>query len=292
MQALDLCFRTLLSPHDRVLLPFPGFFIDGIVRAAGGALAPFPSPERDAFRPAWGTARDTVAAAKVLFINSPVNPTGYVFDETDLEAALELAEQHDLWIVSDESYSHYVYGHRRHRTISILPGAADRTLIVRSFSKDFAMSGWRVGYLHAPPTIIDDLRRALEWSCLCVSRITQAAALAALEGPRDWIAAFVDESEVRAGFLADAINDIPDLSCRPPAGGLNLLVRYAETNPDAIDDLIINAGVPAHPGEAFGAPGYFRLQFGASHESLARAVDRIREWQLRRIHRESSVARA
>jgi aspartate aminotransferase len=276
MQALDLCFRTLLARGDAVLTHEPRFFIDGLVARAGGTLCGFPSPEEAGFRPAWGVAPGLVSdRTRVLFLNSPTNPTGYVYDDADLAAAAQLADEHGLLIVSDESYSHFVYGGRRHQTVAAHPPAAGRTLVVRSFSKDYAISGWRVGYIAGPEALIAPLAEALEWSCLAVSRIGQAVALAALRGPRDWIDAAVADAARQASAFAHAINAVPGLRCRAPDGGLNVLVHPPGDAAGFLEDLVLGAGVPAHPGEAFGAPGWFRLQFGGGDDARSTAIERI-----------------
>ena len=276
MQALDLCFRTLLTAGEAVLCPEPRFFIDGLVERASGVLVGFPSPEVAGFRPDWDVARARVkASTRVLFLNSPTNPTGYVYDDEDIDAAARLAHEHDLWIVSDESYAHFVYRGRRHRSVATHALAADRTVVVRSFSKDYAMPGWRVGYLAAPGALVPSLAEALEWSCLAVSRIGQEVALAALQEPHDWVDAAVGEAELHATAFARDINAIPRLRCREPHGGLNVLVQLDGDATAFVRDLVRQAGVPAHPGEAFAASGSFRLQFGGTDAARRAAIERL-----------------
>ncbi len=277
MQALDLSFRTLIEPGSAVLIPLPGFFIGGLVEREGGRLRGFPSPEEEGFRPDWDAVSDAVAhGARVLFLNTPVNPTGYVFGDEDLERALELAERHDLWVISDESYSHFVYDGFRHRTIAALPGALERTILIRSFSKDFAMPGWRLGYMLLPPALVEPITRTFEWSCLCVNRTVQAAGHAALTGPRDWIDEFVRDAARIGGSAANELDAIDGLRCVVPGGGLNLLVR-CDTDADALATrLVVEHGVPVHPGGPFGAGEHFRMQFGAPDEAVREAIARVR----------------
>jgi aspartate/methionine/tyrosine aminotransferase len=276
MQALDVCFRTLLRSGGEVLCAEPRFFIDGLVERAGGVLVGFPSAEDDGFRPDWGTAEQRVTpGTKVLFLNSPTNPTGYVYDSEDVAAATRLAAAHDLWIVSDESYSHFVYRGRRHESIGATQMASDRTIVVRSFSKDYAMPGWRIGYLSAPRRIVTELQETLEWSCLAVSRVGQHAALAALRGPRDWIDVFVNDGARQSAEFASMLDAIPGLRCAVPAGGLNVLVGVGSSADVFVRSLVLDAGVPAHGGEAFGAPGFFRLQCGATDGALEEAGRRV-----------------
>jgi aspartate/methionine/tyrosine aminotransferase len=276
MQALDICFRTLLRRGGEVLCPEPRFFIDGLVERAGALLVGFPSPENNGFRPDWDSAEQRVTPrTKVLFLNSPTNPTGYVYDADDIAAAVRLATEHDLWIVSDESYSHFVYRGRRHESVAVTPLASDRTIVIRSFSKDYAMPGWRIGYLSAPRKVVTELQETLEWSCLAVSRVGQYAALAALRGPREWIDGFVDLGERQSVEFACLLDAIPGLRCAVPAGGLNVLVGARSNAELFVRSLVLEAGVPAHVGEAFGAPGFFRMQCGATDDALQEAGRRV-----------------
>lgn len=276
MHALDVCFRTLLSRGDEVLVPEPRFFIDGLVRRAGGSLIGFRSPEEAGFRPDWNDARRRVTPkTRLLFVNSPVNPTGYVFDEEDIAEAARLAHEHDLWIISDESYSHFVYRGNRHLSVASNPAAHDRTVVVRSFSKDYAMPGWRVGYLAAPKTLVPPFARMVEWSCLSVNQVAQTVALAAIQGSHHWVDRFVIEAERHAGTFCRDLNAIPGLRCGVPNGGLNVLVGVRGDATAFVRSLVTDAGIPAHPGDAFGAPGFFRLQFGATDAALDHALGRV-----------------
>lgn len=274
MQALDITFRTILAPGDGVVMPLPGFFIGGLVERAGGVLQGLGSPAANGYRPDWEagfrTANDRTTT---LFVNSPVNPTGYVYQDADLERAARLASERELWVVSDESHSHFLYRGERHRSICSLPGLSERTILIRSFSKDFAMPGWRLGYALMPPRLASAMRNTFEWSSLCVNRVSQAAGHAALTGPQGWIRQFVAEAEARSQWVVDGINAMPGLHCVLPGGGLNLLVTFDGPVTELVNRLILDAGVPVHPGEAFGGSGCFRLQLGATDESLRQALD-------------------
>ncbi|MGH3253963.1 MAG: pyridoxal phosphate-dependent aminotransferase [Streptosporangiaceae bacterium] len=278
MHALDLVFRSVLGPGDEVLMPAPGFFIDGLVRRAGGRLVHFPSPATGRFRPSWAAARALVTSrTRVLYVNTPVNPTGYVYDESDVSAATELAGEAGLLLVSDESLSHFVYGGRRH--LSPAAGAPRRPggVLVGSFSKDYAMPGMRVGYVVLPANLVRQVSAMLEWSVLSVSRSAQAAALAALAGPHDWVEAMVADAAGRGRRVASELNAIARLSCIPPSGGLNLFPGFAGDAERLTHDLVVRFGVPVCPGSAFGGPGYFRVQFGGAEQDLGLAVQRIRD---------------
>lgn len=147
MHALDLVFRAVLQPGDEVLMAKPGFFIGGLVRRAGARLVQFPSDPDDGFRPAWTEAAAMLSPrTKILYVNTPVNPTGYVYDDRDLAAAADLAWRAGLLLVSDESLSGFVYGGRRHKSPADPAGGDFTSVLVGSFSKDYALPGLRVGY--------------------------------------------------------------------------------------------------------------------------------------------------
>ena len=199
MHALDLVFRAVLRPGDEVLMPSPGFFINGLVRMAGARLVQFPSLFEDGFRPAWSSARGYITPrTRILYVNTPVNPTGYVYDDDDNAAIVELARDAGLLLVSDESLSHFVYGGRRHVSPVVMAQDAVQSVVIRSFSKDFAMPGMRIGYASIPESLFRPVAAASEWSVLCVSRTSQAAALAAMTGPRGWIDQMIVEAGSRA----------------------------------------------------------------------------------------------
>jgi aspartate/methionine/tyrosine aminotransferase len=277
MHALDLVFRAVLQPGDEVLMPSPGFFIGGLARQVGARVAWFPSPASARFRPSWAAAEAAVTPrTRILYVNTPVNPTGYVYDEADIAAAADLAARAGLLLVSDESLSRFVYGGRRH----LSPAAAApelRGVLVGSFSKDYAMPGMRVGYAVLPPELLGRVSALLEWSVLAVSRPAQAAALAALTGPGAWLDAMTAGAAERGSRAAGELAAIDGVSCIPPQGGLNLFPRFAGDAEGLARDLAVGFGVPVCPGSAFGAPGYFRLQFGGAWQDLQLALRYISE---------------
>jgi aspartate/methionine/tyrosine aminotransferase len=277
MHALDLVFRAVLQPGDEVLMAKPGFFIGGLVRRAGARLVQFPSDPDDDYRPAWTEAAAMLSPrTKVLYVNTPVNPTGYVYDNRDLAAAADLAWRAGLLLVSDESLSGFVYGGRIHKSPADPAGGEFPSVLVGSFSKNYAMPGLRVGYAVLPESLFPQVSALLEWSVLCVNRPAQAAALAALTGPRDWLDQMVADAGARGSRLASALDAIPGLSCVAPQGGLNVFPEFDGDADRLARDIIVRFGVPVAPGSAFGVEGNFRIQFGGVPEHLDLAVSRIK----------------
>ncbi len=277
MHALDLVFRSVLEPGDEVLMPAPGFFIGGLARQVGARVVWFPSPASTRFRPSWEGAEAAITPrTRILYVNTPVNPTGYVYDETDVQAAIDLAARAGLLLVSDESLSRFVYGGRQH--LSPAAGHPElRGVLVGSFSKDYAMPGMRIGYAVLPSELLGRVSALLEWSMLAVGRPAQAAALAALTGPGGWLDAMAADAAKRGSRAARELAAIGGLSCIPPRGGLNLFPRFAGDAEGLASDLIVRFGVPVCPGPAFGRAGHFRLQFGGAWQDLRLALRYIKE---------------
>ena len=277
MHALDLVFRSVLHEGDEVLMPAPGFFIGGLVRRAGGRLMQFPSPASGGFRPSWESAAALVTPrTRILYVNTPVNPTGYVYDEHDIQAAKELADKAGLLLLSDESLSHFVYGGRAHLSPASNPSGEMGEVLVGSFSKDFAMPGMRVGYAVLPGGLVEQVAAMLEWSVLCANRLAQSAALAALTGPAEWIGAMVEAAGIRGRRVAAELDSADKLSCPAPGGGLNLFPRFTGDAERLAHDLVVRDGVPVCPGSAFGGPpGHFRIQFGGANRDVAMAIARV-----------------
>jgi aspartate/methionine/tyrosine aminotransferase len=276
MQALDVVFRTLLRSGDEVLAPAPCFFVGGQVRRAGGRLVHFASGIDQGFRPDWQQAKALVTdRTRVLFVNTPVNPTGYVYDDEDLAAIGDLVESTGVTLVTDESSSFFVYGGCQHRSPALGLATPQNAVVIRSFSKDFALPGMRIGFAVLPEQLYEATLATLEWAVLCVNRTAQSAALAALTGPREWIDDMVRAAETRGAELANRLDAIDGLACRRPAGGLNVFPRFFGDAEELARVLAADFGVPAFPGSAFGLDGYFRVQFGGDERDLGAATERI-----------------
>jgi aspartate/methionine/tyrosine aminotransferase len=276
MHGLEIVFSTLLQPGDAVLMPQPGYFVGGLVKRTGATLQAFASPAADSYRPDWGAARKAVTAAtKILYINTPVNPTGYVYTDEDLACAWAMATEFDLTIVSDESYSRFTYQSHTHRSISDLDPEWSRTILVRSFSKDYALSGWRLGFLVLPDALTEEMASHLEWSCLCVSAPAQRVGIAALQGPQDWVTQIRLDASHNAPIVAPLINRIPGLTTVAPKGGLNVLVSYDGDVDRLVRYSITELGLGIQPGAAFGAPKAFRFQFGGTEAAIRTGIERL-----------------
>jgi aspartate/methionine/tyrosine aminotransferase len=280
---LSLAAMAIIEPGDEVLYPEPSFPIyPSLIRMLGGTPVAFTLAEQNGFQPDPGEIRaKTTSRTKALILNSPNNPTGTVISDAVMNAIGEISVQHDLWVISDEIYARIVYG-RPYRSISTLPGMAERTLIVDGFSKTFAMTGWRLGYVVAPLSVVPALHMLVINTYTCASEFIQRAAVAALRDENNAAQRMIDEFGRRRNVFTAELNQIPGFRCTSPEGAFYAWVNVERTGLTATelaDALLEQAGVAAIPGRAFGPSGehFLRFSFAASQAQLHEAARRMRE---------------
>src|SRR6202011_5652048 len=196
--ALALAMMALIEPGDEVLYPDPSFPIyPSFTRGLGATAVPFFLEEKNRFQPDMAEVAAKISPrTKMLMFNSPNNPTGTVFSEETVRRIAELADQHDLWIVSDEIYARILFG-GEYKSIWALPGMADRTVLIDGFSKSFAMTGWRLGYGVAPRPVVDAMDLLVLNTFTCAAEFTQVAAIEALADSSNAVEAMVAEYRKR-----------------------------------------------------------------------------------------------
>ncbi len=197
-----------------------------------------------------------------------------------LEIIAELAMRHDLLVLSDEIYEKMLYDGARHDSIASFPGMKERTITVFAFSKTYAMTGWRVGYAIAPKGIIREMTKLQEFYVTCATSICQKAALAALEGPQDFVTGMVAEFKRRRDFMYDQIRKMRGMSCVKPKGAFYLFPNVSRTKlrkDDPAKDLLEKCKVVTAPGKAFGGYGdnYVRISLASSMDNLRVASERM-----------------
>lgn len=286
MHGLHIIFRALLDPGDEVILPDPMWTeIAENIRLAGGK----PVPVR--LRPENGyqySPQDIEAAitrnTRAIFVNTPQNPIGVVADRGTLEAIADLAEKHDLYLVSDEAYEHVIFDGREHVSLGSLRAAQDRTISVYSLSKTYAMSGLRLGYvIMNQPLLLERMKKLVRCTINGVNSVTQYGAAAALNGPQDFTRAMQDEYQKRRDVLFGALDGMPMLKVFKPGGAFYLWAKIQPEWPGyegKSDDwsmtnyLIDKAGIGSAPGSAFGAAGegHIRFAFSCSTEQVEEAA--------------------
>lgn len=276
---LHATLLALLDPGDELLVPDPGWTTLVPMALAAGLT---PVPYRLGAASGFALDPETIESGigprtRAIVVNSPGNPTGAVATREALEGALELAAAHDLWLISDECYEDLVFD-GRHESPAAL-GDADRVVSVFSFSKSYAMTGWRVGYVVAPAAVAPLVAKAQEPIVSSASTISQKAAEAALAGPQDVVAA-MRETYRRRRDDACARLDAAGVEYVRPGGAFYLMVDVSR-DPDGADAfahrLLLEQHVAVVPGSAFGegGRGYVRVSLAAADDAIATGLDRL-----------------
>ena len=277
---------ALINPGDDVLIERPAWVsFPEIIRFAGGSPVEVPTGDND-FHLTAAAVRDAITPkTRLLIINSPSNPTGRVIDSAEFERIVTAAAERGIWVISDECYVQFVYPPGKPFSAAALsPELRERTLIAGSFSKTYAMTGWRIGFVLGPETWVTEVTKISSQSTSNVNSITQRAALAALTGPQDSVATMLKEYTRRRDWLIPALNQIPGISCAMPEGafyafpdvrGLMKDCGFTDSKQLA-DTLLYEYGVVCTSGGAFGAEGFLRLSYANSMTALEEGVARIR----------------
>ena len=265
MQALWLVGQVYGA---RAVCHSPSFFFPQVVRATGGSCDVAYDWNEYAAR-----VRDR---ATLAIVNTPVNPTGYVFRAPDLDAIAAAVEGSDALLVSDEAYFGFVYDGLEHLSPASHPALRERTLVLRSFSKTYAMAAWRVGYAVGPRAVVEQLACAFGWQALAVDAVAQAAALAALTGPQEWIeSARAELGDARAQAV-DAANASGVLRAAMPEGAAFLWAELDGGEEEWSDRLAREHGVTALPGRHFHArTPHLRIPFGGRREARQELLERL-----------------
>jgi aminotransferase len=279
-EALDLAMRVLLNPGDEVVVPDPCYVAYApCVEFAGGSVVRVPTDAKDGFR----LHADRVEAAitprtKALMIASPANPTGATQSRADLQRLVDLAEQHDLYIVSDEIYDRLIYV-GEHVCTASLPGARERTIVLNGFSKAYAMTGWRVGYACAPEPIAALMTRVHQYTMLCAPHMSQLAAIEALDHAEADVESMIADYDGRRRFFVDGLNGL-GLDCHVPQGAFYTFPSILSTglsSDEFAERLLMEERVAVVPGTAFGdcGAGHVRCSYATAQSKLEEALRRI-----------------
>ena len=283
-EAIDLCIRALVQPGDEVIIPEPCFVCyEPITQLTGGVPVHIATKAEEDFR----LTADQLKAAitpktKLLVLPFPNNPTGGVMSATDLEAIAEVLRGTDIMVLSDEIYAELTYGADRHVSIASLPGMAERTIVVNGFSKAYAMTGWRLGYVVGPAPVIKIMTKIHQSCIMCAPTTSQMAAITAMRECDDEIDMMRDEYNRRRRLLVKSFNDM-GLSCFDPKGAFYVfpcIKSTGMTSDDFCKELLYKKRVAIVPGTAFGesGEGYARVSYAYSVEHLVEALSRIREF--------------
>jgi aspartate aminotransferase len=284
--AKPIMFFTIMAlcgEGDEVLYPDPGFpMYESITAFAGAAGVPVPLREANDFRVDTAELESLITdRSKLLIVNSPHNPCGSALTRADCEAIAEIAQRHDLTVLSDEVYWAIRYDGQPHASVLDVDGMADRTILLDGWSKTFAMTGWRLGFGVFPPALVEPITRLVINSVSCTSAFSQDAALAALTGPWEPVDQMVAEFRRRRDVIVAGLNDIPGVTCVEPQGAFYAFPNITGTGLTSAAlqaQLLQDAGVAALAGTAFGpfGEGFLRFSYANSVENIRTALDAIR----------------
>ena len=285
----NLC-QALLDPGDQVVIPAPYWVsYPDMVRLADGEPVFIQADQTQGFKitPAQLEAAIT-ERTRLLFLNSPNNPSGTVYSPAELQALADvLLAQPQVLIASDDIYEHILFGGQHFQNIvNVAPQLAERTLVINGVSKAYAMTGWRIGYAAGPAELIAAMTKIQSQSTSNPTAIAQAAAVAALNGDQHSVAEMRTAFEQRHALMVNALNQIPGVNCAAAGGTFYLfpcMHQAIEALSGVANDiqlaefLLDRAGVAVVPGSAFGSPGHVRISFAASQSQLEAGAERIRQ---------------
>ena len=281
-EAVSLALQALINPGDEVLIPNPGFVCyEPAVLIAGGTPVSIPILERDCFKPDIENVISLITSkSRVIIINSPNNPTGSVFSYDELAELGKLAVENDLIVISDEVYEKIIYDDAKHYCSSTFPGLRERTIVVNSFSKTYAMTGLRVGYAVGPRDLISAMLLVQQFTVACVDTVAQYAAIAALEGPQDFVSTMVSMFDKRRMLVYRRLNEMEGIRCTLPNGAFYAFpnVKEFKRSSGELSELLLKeAKVVVTPGSAFGryGEGFLRLSYATSYEKIEEGLDRL-----------------
>ncbi|MBE6377831.1 MAG: aminotransferase class I/II-fold pyridoxal phosphate-dependent enzyme [Lentisphaerae bacterium] len=282
-EALDLAFRMLLSPGDEVIYTEPCYVsYPAEIAMAHGVPVPVTTRYENEFAvEPEDIERAVTPRTKAILLNFPCNPTGAVMPPEKLRAVAEIAKKYDLAVLTDEIYSELNYD-GNHLSIASLPGMKERTIFLHGFSKAFAMTGWRVGYVCAPAAMISAMMRIHQYAIMCAPTVAQEAALEAVQNGGNAMVEMRESYRSRRDFFVKGLNDA-GLECLMPHGAFYAFASVKNSGMDSAEfaeKLLCAEHVAVVPGEAFGpgGKGFVRCCYATSADELREALKRIKRF--------------
>lgn len=280
-ESITLIMLGLISAGDEVLITSPRFTTyDTAVHLAGGTPIPVPTFEKDDFALNLGEIEKRITPKTKMFVLvSPNNPTGAVTPPDVIRGIADLAKKHDLLIVADEIYAKIIYEGNEHLSIATLPGMKERTITLNGFSKTYAMTGWRVGYLAAPADFVAKMTEPRHTLSINTCTISQFAALAALTGPKEPIESMIRDYAERRAYLMEALTGL-GLTYGHPGGAFYIYTNISSTGlpaPEFCERLLRETGVMVFAGTMFGdpSPNYIRISYLQPLPLIREAIGRM-----------------
>jgi len=285
--AKHACYNAILAtcqPGDEVVIPAPYWVsYPDMVRLVGAEPVIVPTSERNAWKMRAEDFENAMTPrTKMLIMNSPGNPTGSVYTREELEAIVNVAAEEDIYVLSDEIYEKLVYDDVKHVSIASLSQEAyDLTITVNGFSKSYAMTGWRLGYLAAPDAVVRAVDSIQSHTSSNPSSFSQHGALAALKGDQQPLADMREEFDMRRNYMFDRISKISNVTAIKPQGAFYILVNISQlglSSQNFADRLLSKANVAVVPGAAFGDDRTIRFSYATSLDVIKKGLDRFQDF--------------
>jgi aspartate/methionine/tyrosine aminotransferase len=280
-QSLNMALLTFLEDGDEVIFPNPGYPPDEVwAKYAGAHIKHTPLTKPDWQFDVDKLEKMITPKTKLLIINTPQRPNGHLVENPEDIAELCFKHKH-VMVISDEIFSHIVYDGDKHRSISSVPGMEDRTVVIDTFSKTYAMTGWRIGWTVAPRPVIEKLSIFLQDTITNVAAFIQKAAYAAMTGPHDWVEKKRKILQTKRDRMVSGLNSIPGIKCDTPSGAFYAfpdITGTGYTSQEFTDFLIENLGVAVVAGTAFGSQGegYVRVTYACSDDDIDEGIKRMK----------------
>lgn len=281
--AIDTAMRTIIDPGDEVIVVEPCFVsYSPTVTLAGGVPVTVQALKENDFKVLPEQIEAVITEkTKALMICFPNNPTGTMLNKHELEALAEIAKKHDLIVISDEIYAELTYD-EEFTSMAAIPGMRERTILVNGFSKAFAMTGWRLGYVCAPAEFTSAMLKVHQYALMCASTMSQYAGVEALRNGKESVAKMVSSYRQRRNFIVNSFNEM-GLSCHIPGGAFYAFPSIESTglsSQEFAERLLKEKSVAVVPGDVFGesGEGHIRCSYATSMEELREAMKRIKEF--------------
>lgn len=279
-EGIDLAVRTVMNPGEEMIIPQPSFVCyEPICRLTGGVPVIIDLKEEDQFKLTVRQLEEAVTdKTKLLLLTFPNNPTGSIMTEEELRPIAEFCIEHDLYVLTDEIYAELTYG-TKHVSIASFPGMRDRTIVVNGFSKAYAMTGWRLGYLCAPENIAEQMYKVHQYGIMCAPTNAQYAAVVALRDCDEYVRKMMAEYNRRRSYLVNRLHKM-GIDCFEPFGAFYVfpsVKKFGMTSEEFATELLMSKKVAVVPGTAFGdcGEGFLRISYAYSLEDLKEALDRM-----------------
>ncbi len=279
-EAIDIAVRATVNPGDEVIIPIPSFVCYGpIAEMASGKPVFIPTYEKDKFKLTPDALRAAITPkSKLLILPFPNNPTGGIMTSDELKEIAEIAIENNLLVLSDEIYAEMTYG-RHHVSIAALPGMRERTIVVNGFSKAYAMTGWRMGYVAAPKEICAQMYKIHQYAIMCAPTTSQFAAIEALKNGDADIEYMTEEYDRRRRLIVNGLREM-GLSCFEPEGAFYVFPNisgFGLTSEQFCERLLYEEKVAIVPGTAFGecGEGFARISYAYSVKHINTALEKM-----------------